>query len=433
MERENPSARPSGTGVPQGRASVAEHASTEHGCSFPVLFAAFQTENRANGGIESLTQIIERLQQVQPIIVTQAKTPVNERWRRAGAEVQVWPFARRSGGPTDESSLRQKGRLARAMARANAAIYRLVRERACRVVHCNDIRMLWHAGWGARLAGAQVVFNVRDTFSPERSYDWKWKGARLLSRRVLVLSAEMRASLAWRLRGPFQGADRAAAQTDFIHSIVDPEQMHPVDEEERRRLRERLGMAEEELALSYVATVNDKKNQLCFIEEAGPLLRERLPAATVYFVGDFEPERDAYARRCRKAMNRLGLNDVFEFVGYSDEVGDWYRAADVGLIASRREGMARCMIEALACGTPVVSFDVCSAREILEEHDCGRVAPQGDYRQLVHHIEELAASTQERQRLGKNGENTARQLFDPASIVEQYEQLYRELDEQVLT
>jgi glycosyltransferase involved in cell wall biosynthesis len=105
----------------------------------------------------------------------------------------------------------------------------------------------------------------------------------------------------------------------------------------------------------------------------------------------------------------------------------------VVVLASRREGMARCMIEGVACGTPVVSFDVCSAREILEEHDCGRVAPQGEYRQLVRHVEELAASTQERRRLEKNGENTARHLFDPASIVEQYEQLYRELNEQAST
>jgi glycosyltransferase involved in cell wall biosynthesis len=80
-----------------------------------------------------------------------------------------------------------------------------------------------------------------------------------------------------------------------------------------------------------------------------------------------------------------------------------------------------------------VSFDVCSAREILEEHDCGRVAAQGDYEQFVEHVEVLAASPRERRRLGANGAQAARQLFEPAHIVEQYEQLYRELDEQALT
>jgi len=68
------------------------------------------------------------------------------------------------------------------------------------------------------------------------------------------------------------------------------------------------------------------------------------------------------------------------------------------------------MIESLACGTPVVSFDVCSAREILVQYNCGRVVPQGDYAGLVRELATLARNTFLRNALGVHGSQTAREL-----------------------
>jgi glycosyltransferase involved in cell wall biosynthesis len=86
------------------------------------------------------------------------------------------------------------------------------------------------------------------------------------------------------------------------------------------------------------------------------------------------------------------------------------------------------MIESLACGTPVVSFDVCSAREILEDHDCGLVIPNRDYQQLVRAIANLAEEDEQRARFAKNGVALAGRLFDPQAVAAKYEQLYFSLN-----
>ncbi|HEU4883642.1 MAG TPA: hypothetical protein VFT45_15385, partial [Longimicrobium sp.] len=90
-----------------------------------VLFVVYQTHNRANGGVESITQVIENLRGVAPVVLTQADTPAAERWRRAGAVVHVRPF----GGA--------RGRAARAagIVATNLAVRRLVRRTGARVVH----------------------------------------------------------------------------------------------------------------------------------------------------------------------------------------------------------------------------------------------------------------------------------------------------------
>src|ERR1051325_1784786 len=57
-----------------------------------VLFVVTQSGSRANGGVESITQVLERLRGVRPLVVTQTETGFNRRWRDAGASVSVWPM-----------------------------------------------------------------------------------------------------------------------------------------------------------------------------------------------------------------------------------------------------------------------------------------------------------------------------------------------------
>ena len=151
------------------------------------------------------------------------------------------------------------------------------------------------------------------------------------------------------------------------------------------------------------------------------------PRARVHFVGDFDLETDAYARWCLAEAKNACVEKSVSFVGYTEGVADWYRALDAVAVPSRNEGLARCMIESLACGTPVVSFDVCSAREILEGRDCGVVVASGNHEALAEALASLASDSEARVRLGARGATVARELFDPTEIVRAYERLYLSL------
>jgi glycosyltransferase involved in cell wall biosynthesis len=306
-------------------------------------------------------------------------------------------------------------------------MWQLVRATGCRVVHCNDILSLWHSAFGARSAGALVVQSIRGVKEAHEHYGWHWQLALWLSHRQLVNSQEMRAALSERIPGPQSLAQEKRTAIASIYSMIDLSYMRPVGLAERHRLRHGLGIGTEQFAIGFVATFSALKAQRAFIEAAGPLLRVAVPTCQVYFLGDFTPEAHDYAHTCVDAVQRLGLASTVRFVGFTANIIDWYRALDVVVVASRREGLARCMIESLACGTPVVSFDVCSAREILEQHDCGRVVPQGDYAGLVRELETLASDISLRNALGANGSQTARALFHPVRIMEQYEHLYSDL------
>ena len=377
----------------------------------PVLFVVMQSGASANGGVESITQVLEQLRRVRPLVVTQSETAATRRWREAGCEVLVWPTP---GRPSAASVLR-----------FNYGVYRLLRSRGRPVLHCNDITSLWHAGFGARAAGSPIVFNIRSVKPPGQEYGWRWRMAGRLSDRRLALSAEMRDALARRLPLPSRAGGQA--EVEFIYSVVDPARLSPMPAGERALARRRMGIGPSCFAVGVVAAFHPRKRQLELIREAAPLLKAKVPHARLYFVGDFDPERDDYARRCAEAVRERGLEGSVTFVGYSEKVADWYGVLDAVAVASKNEGLARCMIEAVACATPVVSFDVCSAREILEGHGCGFVVPQGGYGALVEKLALLAGDKAARRELGERGARAARELFDPRRVAGLYEELYSSL------
>ena len=51
-----------------------------------ILFAVFQNGSQANGGVESVTQVIEGLRETARLVVTNAETPTTKRWRQAGGK-----------------------------------------------------------------------------------------------------------------------------------------------------------------------------------------------------------------------------------------------------------------------------------------------------------------------------------------------------------
>jgi glycosyltransferase involved in cell wall biosynthesis len=213
-----------------------------------------------------------------------------------------------------------------------------------------------------------------------------------------------------------------------IYSIVaDAGGALPTDAE-RERSRARLGLSRANNVLVYVAGVCRKKNQLAFLEHVVPQLLERFPNLVVLFVGDFRPNSDAYASQCATAAQALDATQRrVRFVGFAEHVREYYLAADVTCLASRYEGLARCMIESIAVGTPVVSFDVTSAREILVGQGGGVVCDLDDFGAMWSQISALLTDGERRRGLGVRGAAVAGELFRPETAVAAYERLFDQI------
>jgi teichuronic acid biosynthesis glycosyltransferase TuaC len=96
------------------------------------------------------------------------------------------------------------------------------------------------------------------------------------------------------------------------------------------------------------------------------------PSAHLYIIGDGE-ERNSLLDLVRN----LDLGSKVTLVGAirNEMLPPWYSAADLLVLASYREGWPNVVLEAMACGTPVVAADVGGVAEILTQPALGRVMP----------------------------------------------------------
>ena len=95
-----------------------------------------------------------------------------------------------------------------------------------------------------------------------------------------------------------------------------------------------------------------------------------LPAMTLLILGD-GPERQTL----QALANRLGVADRVRLLGSRPhaELPAYYSAADVMVLASSREGWANVLLEAMACGTPVVASDIPGNPEVVQAPEAGLV------------------------------------------------------------
>jgi glycosyltransferase involved in cell wall biosynthesis len=111
-------------------------------------------------------------------------------------------------------------------------------------------------------------------------------------------------------------------------------------------------------------------------------LRHARPAARLLLAGE-GAERPALER----LIESLGLRDVAQLPGRTDQPLRWMRHAAVFVLPSRFEGFGNVLVEALACGTPVVSTDCpVGPREVLDNGRLGALVPVGDVTAMAREI-----------------------------------------------
>jgi len=113
--------------------------------------------------------------------------------------------------------------------------------------------------------------------------------------------------------------------------------------------------------LLYVGNLLPHKNLLSLLD-ALAILRRRYRARLI-IRGDGQP---AYARAVRERVETLGLGDLVSFQGYAAEgaLRDLYTGAVCLVLPSLREGFGLPVLEAMACGTPVITSSSSSLPEV---------------------------------------------------------------------
>lgn len=115
-----------------------------------------------------------------------------------------------------------------------------------------------------------------------------------------------------------------------------------------------------------------------------------------------------YRERLKNMAVQYDVNDIVQFVGGKEkgELSDYYRSADIFILPSRMEGMPNVVLEAMACGLPIVMTPCGGSEELVKEN--GYVAP---IEQFDKALIKLCNDTNLRLAMGEAGRKAAEAEF----------------------
>lgn len=117
-------------------------------------------------------------------------------------------------------------------------------------------------------------------------------------------------------------------------------------------------------------------------------------------------------------VRELGLQGQVEFLGTIRAMAEFYKSLDCFVLPSlSAEGLPLVLLEAMACGLPVVATDVAGAAEAVRHRRDGLVVPPGDEGVLAAAIDEIASSVELRRNLGASAAERARKEFNSEKMV----------------
>ncbi len=166
-----------------------------------------------------------------------------------------------------------------------------------------------------------------------------------------------------------------ASQFTVVGNGVDTAVFHPVPRDEARA---KFGIPLDAKVLITVGALVERKGFHRVIALL-PKLREQFPNLIYLAVGGASPEGD-WTARLKQQVADLGLADCVKFLGPIPPAElKWpLSASDVFVLPSSNEGWANVILEAMACGVPVVASDVGGNGEVVASDALGSVYPFGD-------------------------------------------------------
>jgi teichuronic acid biosynthesis glycosyltransferase TuaC len=158
-----------------------------------------------------------------------------------------------------------------------------------------------------------------------------------------------------------------------VHNGVNRALFHPGDKQEARR---KLNLPLEGRLVVCVSYYQRRKGIMELVRAIAGLPEN----VRLALVGSKVAREAAYYSDVLREIERLGLSRRVLRVGHEphEKIPDYFRAADVSVLASYWEGCPNAVVESLACGTPVVATPVGSVPEIVVPGENGRIVPVGD-------------------------------------------------------
>ena len=187
---------------------------------------------------------------------------------------------------------------------------------------------------------------------------------------------------------------------------------------DRDAKRESLGYGKDDFLLLTVAEMTPNKNHITILK-ALALLKEKGELNNIHYL---ICGRGEMWESLEQSAKELGISDHVNFLGYRTDAPELYKASDLFLFVTLREGLSVALMEAMSCGMPIICAKIRGNTDLIDEHVSG-VFAENSPEAVAEHILQLYRDPELRKSMGKAAAEKALQ-FDERNVLQQVKDIY---------
>ena len=191
-----------------------------------------------------------------------------------------------------------------------------------------------------------------------------------------------------------KNADINLKKIDVLYNFsdLDPSNARKCDKQEER---EKIGLRRDDFVIGFVGRLS--KVKACeYLIKSIPYIT--IPNFKVLIAGD-----GAERKKLEKIAENLNIKGKTIFLGYVEEISNFYGIIDVLVVPSKFESFGISVIEAQACGVPVIVSNVGALNELIKNEENGLLFEFANEKDLAEKIELMEKDKDLKKRLIKNG------------------------------
>ena len=186
----------------------------------------------------------------------------------------------------------------------------------------------------------------------------------------------------------------------------------------KREFKSTLGIQPDAKVMTFVGRLVKEKGIIDILKSFRQIF-ENYKDISLLIVGDIvKNERDVETKKIIEEMLR---NQEFKsrciITGYREDIPEILKISDIFVLPSYREGLPRSIIEAMAMGLPVVTYNIRGCREEIVDGVTGIIVPPGNIKALTNAILTLYKNPELRNTMGKRGRERAKKLYNEKKVI----------------
>jgi glycosyltransferase involved in cell wall biosynthesis len=350
------------------------------------------------GGAElSLLELVRHLRDAYKFhLIVPSDGPLKERAESAGAKVWVLPWPEAVSGVGETARRPGAAQLLRFVANVPSFVRRLselLDQIEPSVFLTNSVKAHLAGAFIRKRKNVPLIWYMRDGLED-----------RALSRKLLALCSrrcDLTICISHYVAAQFRRYVSSSVPSLVLYNIVDLRRFHPGAPPPPD-----IRKPPDEIWFGIVGAITPLKGQDIFLDAAESVLRQ-LPNANFAIVGNnpyVTEVASRYEANLRRRVANSSLRDRVKFVGFRNDVPNILSQLDI-LVQSNRgpEGLGRSVLEAMACGLPVIAVNKWGPAELIQDGRTGLLFPPLDTKQLTAHMVTLGKDLPLRKTMGTHG------------------------------